>query len=152
DGEIYPLPEPFFVMATQNPIEFEGTYLLPEAQLDRFMMKFNINYPSIAEEGNILKNQLDNPLERLEVVADVTTLQKIQEETQNVYVSDSVVNYVLEIATHTRNHEHIFLGISPRGTLALMKAVKALSYYEGRDFVTPDDIKNLIPYVFYHRI
>ncbi|WP_235848983.1 AAA family ATPase [Litchfieldia alkalitelluris] len=152
DGEIHQISEPFFVLATQNPIEFEGTYLLPEAQLDRFMMKFHMDYPSKGEEEDLLINQIKDPLEDVEIITDVKTLIKIQQEVKEVFVSKSIVNYIINLANRTRNHEHIFLGVSPRGTLALMNGIKSLAFYEGRNFVTPDDVKFILPYVFNHRI
>nr|WP_246593796.1 MoxR family ATPase [Evansella tamaricis] len=152
DGIVYPIPEPFFVMATQNPIEFEGTYLLPEAQLDRFMMKFHLGYPEKKTEKEILYSHGSFSIPEIKAVTNLATLQEIQRDVSQVYVSESVVDYLLTIAEKTRTHPSIFLGVSPRGTLALMDGVKALAYLEKRDFVTPDDVKTLLPYVFFHRM
>lgn len=153
DGKIHPLPKPFFVMATQNPIEFEGTYLLPEAQLDRFMMKFNLHYPNKQTEKElILAQTVKNPLEDITEMTDMAYIQQIQDYVQTIYIAESVVDYILEIVERTRNHPSIFLGVSPRGTLAFLRAVKALAFLNKRHFVTPDDVKFLIPYVFNHRI
>ncbi|WP_416149905.1 AAA family ATPase [Salipaludibacillus sp. HK11] len=153
DGEIHLLPQPFFVMATQNPIEFEGTYLLPEAQLDRFMMKFTLGYPDKKTEKELVFAQTaKGPLDDLKIITDLVSIEKIQEHVRSVHISESIVDYILTIVEQTRNHSTIFLGVSPRGTLALMRAVKAFAYINKRDFVTPDDVKFLVPYVLHHRI
>ncbi len=153
DGVIHPLPQPFFVMATQNPIEFEGTYLLPEAQLDRFMMKLNLHYPTKQTEKELILSQsMKDPLETLKEITDMTYIEKIQDYVRTVHIAESVVDYILTIVEKTRNHPSIFLGVSPRGTIALMRTLKAFALINQRDFVTPDDVKYLIPYVFNHRI
>ncbi|MRH43434.1 AAA domain-containing protein [Aquibacillus halophilus] len=153
DGKIHHLPQPFFVMATQNPIDFEGTYFLPEAQLDRFMMKINLGYPDKKTEKELLYAQrLNTPLDDLKAVTDIETVEKIQQYVREVHIADTVIDYILSIVEKTRSHSSIFLGVSPRGTLALMRGVKALAFINQRDFVTPDDVKFLIPYFFNHRI
>jgi len=153
DGTIHPLPQPFFVMATQNPIEFEGTYVLPEAQLDRFMMKFNLHYPTKQNEKELIMAQAStNPLEDMKAITDIATIKKLQDDVRKVHIDESVVDFILTIVEKTRNHPSIFLGVSPRGTLALLRALKAFAFVNQRDFVTPDDVKFLIPYVFHHRI
>ncbi|MBM7573719.1 AAA family ATPase [Aquibacillus albus] len=153
DGKIHALPQPFFVMATQNPIEFEGTYLLPEAQLDRFMMKLHLDYPERQTEKKLLLSQgMKRPIDEISPVTDMSTIESIQQYIQSTHVAESVVDYILSIVEATRNHDSIFLGVSPRGTLALIQAVKGLALINQRDFATPDDVKFLIPYVFNHRI
>ncbi|MFA9555774.1 AAA family ATPase [Evansella sp. AB-rgal1] len=153
DGTIYELPQPFFVMATQNPMEFEGTYLLPEAQLDRFMMKFTMGYPDKDTEKELLFSKSSvHPLEELQAITDMQHIMKMQQEMKSVHIAESVIDYILEIGRKTREHAQIFLGVSPRATLALVQASKAYAYVEERDFVTPDDVKLLVLYVFAHRI
>jgi len=153
DGIIHHLPQPFFVMATQNPIEFEGTYVLPEAQLDRFMMKFNLHYPTKQTEKELIMAQtMTEPLEEITEITDIATIKKLQDDVRKVHIAESVVDYILTIVEKTRSHPSIFLGVSPRGTLAFMRALKAFAFVNQRDFVTPDDVKFLIPFVFHHRI
>jgi MoxR-like ATPase len=153
DGECYPLPEPFLLLATQNPIDFEGTYVLPEAQLDRFMMKFSLGYPNHETEKAMLFSQaVGHPVDRLEPVTDTERLVAMQQRAKQVHVDDAVADYIVSIARKTREHAAIFLGASPRATIALLNASKALAYLRGRDFVIPDDIKYLAPYVLGHRI
>lgn len=153
DGLTMPLKEPFFVMATQNPIEYEGTYPLPEAQLDRFIMKLEMGYPSANEELAILMNVTNNhPIDHLEAVMTKEDLVAIQEEVRGVYVAKNVQQYIIQLVTNTRNHHAIHLGVSPRGSIDLMKAAKAYAYIYGRDFVLPDDVKYLARFVLSHRI
>ncbi|ADU31127.1 AAA family ATPase [Evansella cellulosilytica] len=153
DGNVYALPQPFFVMATQNPIDFEGTYVLPEAQLDRFMIKLYFSYPDKNTEKHLLKSKRrKNIVNSLEAVTNIEGIQLLQEQIYDVYVDDKLIDYVLNIAVATRNHQNIYLGVSPRGTQALVHALKALAFIRERNFVTPDDVKHLAPYVFCHRM
>ncbi|MFC3883414.1 AAA family ATPase [Bacillus songklensis] len=153
DGVTRKLPAPFFVMATQNPIEFEGTYTLPEAQLDRFLLKLNMGYPTINEEVEILNRLgMDEPIERLHPVMNVEDLLEIQKRVKEVYVDETIKRYIVELTHRTRQHELIHLGVSPRGSIALMKAAQALALLHGRDYCLPDDIQELAPYVLAHRL
>lgn len=153
DGETITLPKPFFVMATQNPIEYEGTYPLPEAQLDRFLLKIQMGYPSLDDEVEILR-RVENtaPIHSLQSVITIDELQVLQEEVKRVYVDDSVKGYIVELARATREVPSVYLGVSPRGSIALMKASQAYAKMQGRDFVKPDDVQYLAPYVFGHRM
>ncbi|MFS0674456.1 AAA family ATPase [Ornithinibacillus sp. 179-J 7C1 HS] len=153
DGKTIPLQRPFFVMATQNPIEYEGTYPLPEAQLDRFILKLTMGYPSLKDELEMLeRTSKEHPIETISPVISKEELVLIQEEVRNVYIEKNVQQYIVNLVRETRNHESIFLGVSPRGSIGLMKAAKAYAYVMGRDFVLPDDVKYLAPYVLPHRI
>ncbi|AAM25367.1 MAG: MoxR-like ATPase [Caldanaerobacter subterraneus] len=153
DGVTYPLPKPFMVLATQNPIEYEGTFKLPEAQLDRFMIKIEIGYPSEAEELEILANfEEKNPLEELKPVVNAEEVIKMQEEVKKVYVEDIVRNYIVNLVSSTRKSKAIRLGASPRATLNLMRSAQARAYCQGRDYVLPDDVKALAVPVLSHRI
>ncbi|GIO28067.1 AAA family ATPase [Ornithinibacillus bavariensis] len=153
DGKTIPLQRPFFVMATQNPIEYEGTYPLPEAQLDRFLLKLTMGYPSLREELEMLeRTSKQHPIETISPVMTKEELVSIQEEVRNVYIESNVQQYIINLVRETRNYNAIFLGVSPRGSIALMKAAKAYAFIKGRDFVLPDDVKYLAPYVLTHRI
>lgn len=153
DGVTHKLEKPFFVMATQNPIEYEGTYPLPEAQLDRFLLKMKMGYPTVHEEIEVLNRaQKVPPIEELEPVIDLLELQQLQKEMTDVYVDSSIRRYIVNLTTETRSHPKVYLGVSPRGSIALMKTAQALAFIRGRDFVLPDDIQNLAPFVFSHRI
>ncbi len=153
DGEPHELPKPFLLLATQNPIDFEGTYILPEAQLDRFMMKFSLGYPDESTELKmILSQSVVHPIELLEPVADVEEINAIQQRVKQVHMDDAVAGYLVAITRQTREHSSIFLGASPRATLALVQASKAYALLQERDYVIPDDIKFLAPYVLGHRI
>ncbi|KAF0816303.1 MULTISPECIES: AAA family ATPase [unclassified Cytobacillus] len=153
DGVTHRLERPFFVMATQNPIEYEGTYPLPEAQLDRFLLKMKMGYPEIADEMEVLNRaQRIPPIEGLETVMDLAELRSLQTEIKEVHVDETIKRYIVEIANGTRNHSSVYLGASPRGSIALMKAAQAYAFMYGRDFVLPDDIQHLAPAVFVHRI
>jgi len=153
DGETMMIPKPFFVMATQNPIEYEGTYPLPEAQLDRFLLKLRMGYPTHAEEIEVLKRaQKSAPLEDLNPVISLEDLILLQKEVKEIMVDDTIKNYIVDLANRTRKDSYIYLGVSPRGSLALMKASQALAMLRGRDFVTPDDVQYLAPFVFSHRM
>ncbi|RYM05789.1 MoxR family ATPase [Sporolactobacillus sp. THM7-7] len=153
DGTSRALPELFFVMATQNPIEYEGTYVLPEAQLDRFLLKLSMGYPARKDEFDMMNRATGrDPLDDLRSVLTVDDVLRLQHEVRSVFVSDSIKNYLLDIVTATRKHPMIYLGVSPRGTLGLLQAVQALAFVEQRDFVVPDDVKAIAPYVLCHRI
>lgn len=153
DGITMTLPEPFFVMATQNPIEYEGTYPLPEAQLDRFILKLKMGYPLIEDEIDMLDRVMEsNPIDKITAVMSKEELISIREEVKRVYVARSIQRYIIDLITTTRNHPSIYLGVSPRGSIALMKASKAYAYVQGRDYVLPDDVKYLAEYVLSHRI
>ncbi|MDF2035558.1 MoxR family ATPase [Cytobacillus oceanisediminis] len=153
DGVTHRLEKPFFVMATQNPIEYEGTYPLPEAQLDRFLLKMKMGYPDIADEMEVLNRaQRIPPIEDLESVMDLAELRSLQKEIKEVHVDQTIKRYIVEIANQTRNHSSVYLGASPRGSIALMKAAQAYAFMYGRDYVLPDDIQYLAPAVFVHRI
>lgn len=153
DGVTHPLNQPFFVMATQNPIEYEGTYPLPEAQLDRFLLKIKMGYPEVDEEVEVLDRFMHaSPLDGLEAVIDLEELLTLQSNAKKVFVDHKMKRYIVEIATETRNHPHVYLGVSPRASIALMKAAQAYAFMYGRDFVIPDDIQHLAPYVLAHRL
>lgn len=153
DGEKHDLPQPFLLLATQNPIDFEGTYVLPEAQLDRFMMKFKLGYPDEAVEKQMLKSHnFAHPLEQLQPVADIARIRSMQEAARNVHISDAVGDYLVTIVRKTREHPDVFLGASPRATMALASAAKAYALVEQRDYAIPDDVKQLAPYVLGHRM
>jgi len=153
DGYTYHLPKPFFVMATQNPIEYEGTYPLPEAQLDRFLLKMKMGYPTPEEEMEVLSRALnEQTVEWLEPVVTTEEVLQAQKEVKKVFVDETMKEYIINIVLRTRNHPHIYLGVSPRGSIALMKAAQAYAYLNGRDFVLPDDVQFLAPHVFSHRI
>ncbi|MCK6255336.1 MoxR family ATPase [Fictibacillus sp. WQ 8-8] len=153
DGHTHILPNPFFVMATQNPIEYEGTYPLPEAQLDRFLLKLNMGYPTPDEELSILSLIVqDHPIDNLKPVVTAEELNGMKEQVKAVYVDETVKKYIIDLVNRTRNHRSIYLGASPRGSLALMKAAQAHAFMMDRDFVVPDDVKYLAPYVLTHRI
>jgi MoxR-like ATPase len=153
EGETRPLPRPFLVMATQNPIELEGTFPLPEAQLDRFLMKIQIGYPSLEDDRAILARfRADDPLEELSSVITAETLLKMQKTCREVHVAIDVEDYIIRLIHATRQHPAVELGASPRAMLALYNASQALAAIRGRAFVTPDDIKYLMTPVLIHRI
>ncbi len=153
DGITHPMPEPFLVIATQNPIEYEGTFALPEAQLDRFMMRLRLGYPSPLEEIVILDEQKRvHPLEDLEVVLGVEELIELQTAVREIYVDSSVSDYIVRLVNATRNHPDVYLGASPRGSLALYRAGQAFAALSGRDYVIPDDIKRLAEPALAHRL
>lgn len=153
DGKTYMLPRPFMVIATQNPIEYDGTFRLPEAQLDRFMIKVNLGYPDIKHEIEMLKRfeELD-PLENLKPVVSIMEILKMQDEVKSVYVDDSILDYIITIVNNTRNLSTVLLGASPRAAISLMKASQAKAFIEGRNYVLPDDVKYLSVPVLSHRI
>ncbi len=153
DGETHKLPKPFMVLATQNPIEYIGTYPLPEAQMDRFFLKISLGYPQAGEEVYILSRFLqDNPLESLEPVAESSEIITIQNEVKQVYIDKTLKNYVVDIVNMTRKNDYIALGSSPRGSLAVCRAAQAWAYYNGRDYVIPEDIKKMLLPTLCHRI
>ncbi len=153
DGETRRLPRPFLVMATQNPIEYEGTFPLPEAQLDRFLLRLEVGYPTFEEEERILENlRREHPIEAIEPVVDATELSALQSDVWDVNVDETVRAYIVRLVTATRNHPDLALGASPRGSLGLYKASQALAAIQGRDFVLPDDVKRLAAYVLAHRL
>ncbi len=154
DGVTHKLPNPFLVMATQNPVETYGTYHLPEAQMDRFFMKLSLGYPSPDEEVNILeRTEMNNPINNItEPAMKIDDVCKMQEEVKNIRVTDQVKDYVVKLVSSTRDDRNTILGISPRGSIALYKAAKACAYIYDREYATPDDIKNMAVPVLSHRI
>jgi MoxR-like ATPase len=153
DGITYVLESPFMVLATQNPIEYEGTFPLPEAQLDRFLMRFKMGYPSLSTEVEILSmQQLAHPIDTLDAVVDLETIRNTQEKIKEVHVSDAVKRYIVEIARATRDHEDVYLGASPRGSLGLLRTAQARAVLSEREYVIPDDVKDLAKPVLAHRI
>lgn len=153
DGITYPLPKPFLVLATQNPIEYEGTFPLPEAQLDRFLLKIKIGYPSVMDEIRILElQQLHHPILDLKTIISQEELKSIQELVKQVYLSPAVKRYIVDITRATRESSDIYLGASPRGSLGLFKAGQARAAMLGRNYVLPDDIKYLAEVVLAHRM
>lgn len=155
DGECYEMSPPFIVIATQNPIEQEGTYRLPEAQLDRFLMKIEVGYPTKEEEFNILdKFRKDIGKPDLSVIKSVISrkdLKELKNMVKEIHIENQMLRYIAEIVSETRNHAKLYLGGSPRASISLMKASKAAALMAGRDFVTPDDIKYLTPHILHHR-
>ncbi len=153
DGQTHTLDEPFFLIATQNPVETAGTYPLPEAQLDRFMMQIKMGYPTVAEELQIINRYISHdPLEDLMPVCSKNDLFKMKEMVKEVFVHDSVKEYITHLVEATRKHPMLVLGVNPRGTLALLKCTQAYAAIMGRDYVTPDDVKALCTSVFSHRL
>jgi MoxR-like ATPase len=153
DGVTRPLPRPFLVLATQNPIELEGTFPLPEAQVDRFLLRIAIGYPSETEEGDILERfRLEDPLPNLQAVTTPQEILELQAERRNVRVEDSLRGYIVRVARATREHNEIELGASPRATLSLFQAAQAWAAIDGRDYVIPDDVKAMAPHVLTHRL
>ncbi len=156
DGKTYELPAPFMVVATQNPIELEGTYPLPEAQLDRFMVKINMEFPNRAEEIEILhrfKTDFGRTTERdLKPVASQADILSVQELVQSIFIKNELIEYIADLTMATRNHEGLIMGASPRATLSVMKMSKARAGLSGRDYVIPEDILDIIKAVFLHRL
>lgn len=153
DGETYRLPEPFFVLATQNPIEYEGTFPLPEAQLDRFLLKLKMGYPNQAEEAEMLRRvQEHHPIEDVHMVLDREELLRLQKMTKKVHLEESLHAYIVELVQRTREHPAVYLGASPRGSIALMRTAQALAFIRGRDYVIPDDIREMLQPTLAHRI
>jgi len=153
EGESRPLPSPFIVIATQNPIEYEGTYPLPEAQLDRFTMRIDIGYPTLAEEARMLTEQtVEEPLESLRPVTSARGVVTLAEDAKAIYVEESVNRYVVAVLRHTRGDPRLYLGASPRAGIALLRVAKARALARGRDFVQPDDVKPVAEHVLSHRL
>ena len=153
DLRTHPLPRPFLVLATQNPIELEGTFPLPEAQVDRFLMKIRLGYPSeIDENSMVLRFEQQDPLDQLQPVLTTQELLSFQQQVRSTRVEDSVRQYCVQVTRATRGHPAVELGVSPRGSLALYRAAQSLAALRGRDFVIPDDVKYLAPSVLTHRI
>ena len=153
DGTTYPLPVPFMVMATQNPIEYEGTFPLPEAQLDRFLMRIDLGYTSLRNEIRILElQQLVHPIMNLDPVVSLQEILEAQEAVKHIHVSTPVKRYIVEIVRETREHPEVYLGASPRGSLGLFRAGQARAAIDARDYVLPEDIKALAPNILPHRL
>jgi len=152
DGRSYPLPEPFMVIATQNPVEHHGTYPLPESQLDRFLLRLRVGYPDRASEKRIVRHSGLEAAAALAPVLTAADVVQLQREAERVTVEDSLVDYILAIVEKTRQHDALALGVSPRGTQALFRATQALALLEGRDYAVPDDVKRLAVPVFAHRV
>jgi MoxR-like ATPase len=153
DGVTYAMNDPFLILATQNPIEYEGTFPLPEAQLDRFLMRIQLGYPSAAEELTVLSaQQYQHPLENMNRVVSVEELLEAQYAVREVYVAEEVKRYIIDLVTATRNHSDVYLGSSPRGSLALFRAAQTRAAMAGRDYVIPDDVKALAEVTLAHRI
>ncbi len=153
DGRLRPLPRPFLVLATQNPIEYEGTFPLPEAQLDRFLLRLKLGYPSFeAENDMILKQKTAHPIEDLPQVVTAEELTGLQARARQVHVDDSLREYIVRLVQRTREQERLFLGASPRGSLALYRAAQAMAVLEGRDFVLADDVQELVLPTLGHRM
>ncbi len=153
DHVVYQLEEPFMVIATQNPVEFLGTYNLPEAQLDRFMMKLSLGYPSVEEEARMITERLaGNSVDNVTAVATKEDIIKMQQEVLKVTVHEDIVKYIVEIVDATRKNPNISLGLSPRATLAMIKAAQASAYVDGRDYVIPDDVIKIMIPVAAHRL
>jgi MoxR-like ATPase len=156
DGTTYPMAEPFLVFATQNPIEHEGTYRLPEAQLDRFLFKVNVGYPSLDEEAQILAQFQDHggfvDLSRVEPVLDAARIKQAQAAVRKVRVEPKLLRYVAEIVAATRNHPALYLGASPRASLAILTGAKAVAAMSARDFVTPEDVRAVVAPALRHRV
>lgn len=153
DGTTHSLPKPFMVLATQNPIEYEGTFPLPEAQLDRFLLRLRMGYPSIADEIRVMDDQqLQHPLETLKSVVKLKEIQQAIDDVKRVYISQLIKKYIVELTTRTRQSADVYLGASPRGSLSLARASQARAALQGRDHVLPDDIKALAVSVLAHRI
>ncbi len=153
DGVTHMMPTPFHVLATQDPIEYEGLFPLPEAQLDRFQLRISIGYPSSADEVVIMeKQQYVHPIEALKPVADAATITALQETVKTIFVDDLIKKYIAALVNATRHHNSIYLGSSPRGSLALFRSSQARALMQGRDFVLPDDVKALADPVLTHRL
>jgi MoxR-like ATPase len=153
DGVTYPLPQPFMVIATQNPFEFEGTYPLPESQLDRFLLRTRVGYPHRVDELQVLANHRSGePVDALQPVVDSQQVIQLQQAVREVQVEESINDYLLDIVEHTRNCQELHAGVSTRGAICLYRAAQSLALVEGRQFVVPDDIKRLAVPVLAHRV
>jgi len=153
DGVTHRMPQPFMVLATQNPIEYEGTFPLPEAQLDRFILRMNLGYPSPTDEVLVLdQQQTAHPIESCKQVTDPNEIVQLQRAVREIYVDPLIKQYIVQVANATREHEAVHLGASPRGSIALFRTAQAKALLEGRDFVTPDDVKDLAVPTLAHRV
>ena len=154
DNATHPLPQPFLVLATQNPVEHHGTYPLPESQLDRFLLRVRMGYPDTASEKEILRTGSDpqEALENLRPLLPAEEVHELQEQVQRVRVDEALLDYAMTIVNRTRAHDHLSLGVSPRGALMLRRAAQSLAFIEGRNFCIPDDFKRLVVPVFAHRV
>jgi MoxR-like ATPase len=153
EGVTFPLPRPFMTIATQNPIEYQGTYALPEAQIDRFLMKISLGYPSEREEVKIISDQkMKHPVEDVVPVMSLESVLKLQEEVKKVQISANIMDYIVQLVSSTRKIDVVKLGASPRASIAIMKASSAWAFIEGRDYVIPDDVMKLLPSVLKHRL
>lgn len=156
DGKTYQFADPFMVLATQNPIEQEGTYALPEAQLDRFIFKIKVDYPSLEDEVKIIESHHNRkgeaPQTHINPILDVASLAEYKAKTQSIIVEGKIIKYIAEIVSNTRNHPHLYLGGSPRASIAILNTAKAFAAINGRDFVTPNDVKKALNPVLNHRI
>ena len=153
DGETHNVPAPFMVLATQNPVDYLGTYALPEAQLDRFFMKISLGYPDLKEESKMLERfKSGKPMDNLTPVASGDDIVRIQAMAEQIYADPEISNFIVNVTRYTREHEDVQLGASPRASLCLYKAAQAWALYSGRDYVTPDDVIQMTPHVLGHRI
>jgi len=153
DGVSYDLPQPFFVIATENPIEFHGTYPLPEAQMDRFLLQISMGYPTADEEVLIIEKQTkDHPIESIGSVVDLEQIKMLQEKVTEIFISPDIISFITSIVRASRIHPEVLMGSSPRGSIALMKASRAAALIDGRDFVSPDDVKKMTYPALAHRI
>jgi MoxR-like ATPase len=153
DGETLKLPAPFLVMATQNPIESQGTFPLPEAQMDRFLMRIKVGYPTVSEEKEIMRRyRKAEPIDELKPIFSLEEMMEMQELVKDVVLSEDVEDYMLEIIHKTRDSENVDVGVSPRGTLAFMRAVQSYALIKGKSYVTPQDVQTIAPHVLAHRI
>lgn len=153
DGVTHILPLPFLVLATQNPIEYEGTFPLPEAQLDRFLLRVRLGYPGLMDEIRILElQQIQHPIKALEIASELEEVLSVQETVKHVFVANPVKRYIVELIRSTRGNHDVYLGASPRGSLSLFRAAQAKAAMEGRDYVLPDDVKHLAVHVLGHRV
>ena len=156
DGEVYEMDAPFMVIATQNPVEQEGTYRLPEAQLDRFLMKITLGYPSIKNEISILErfsNDIGVPdVSVISAVVSKSEISAMKEAVSKIYIKDDIMKYIVELVAETREHSKIYLGASPRASLAIMRTSKVVALMAGRNFVIPEDIQYIAPFILNHRI
>lgn len=153
EGVTHQLPEPFMVLATQNPIEYEGTFPLPEAQLDRFFMRISLGYPTREEEVAIMdRREASDPIDQIAPACSPADILDLQHEADNVYINDLVKQYIVDLSTATRSHRESSLGVSPRASLNLMKGSKAMAMVRGRDYVNPDDVKSIASSVMAHRV
>lgn len=152
-GQTYPLPKPFIVIGTQNPFDAIGTFPLPEAQLDRFLLTIKQGYPSYENEKKMLKRfRMDNPIETIQSVISIHEIIRLKEEVKRVLISDDIEDYLMKIIQSTRNHKYVEIGVSPRGSLAYMRAIQSRAFIHGRDFCIPDDVKALAQPLLAHRI